>query len=139
MAKIIAPETPTINTLGKGTTIKGDIRSNGDFRIDGTLNGSIQSDGKIVVGSSGSIEGEVNCQNADISGSVKATLRVKELLTLKSTSDVKGEIITNKLAIEPGAKFSGTCAMENQEHAPTPFKKEEEKHGPSKEKEKISG
>lgn len=135
MAKITTPETPTINTLGKGTTFKGDIKSNGDFRIDGNLDGSIHSDGKIVVGASGRIEGEVVCQNADFSGYIKATVKVKELLTLKSTSDVRGEITTNKLAIEPGAKFSGTCSMDNQD--PAPVRKEDNKDGSNTEKEKI--
>mgnify|MGYP003573869734 CR=1 FL=1 len=118
MAKLSTPETPTINTIGKGTNITGDIKSNGDFRIDGYLNGSIHSDGKIVVGNSGMIEGEIVCQNADISGGVKANVKVKELLSLKATSDVKGDISTNKLAIEPGAKFSGTCNMDSPSTAP---------------------
>jgi cytoskeletal protein CcmA (bactofilin family) len=115
MAKNNIVETPTVNTIGKGTSIKGDVKSNGDFRIDGELKGSIRSDGKIVIGATGSVEGEINCQNADISGSVKANITVKELLSLKSSCDVNGEIITNKLAIEPGARFSGTCSMDNQE------------------------
>jgi cytoskeletal protein CcmA (bactofilin family) len=97
--------------LGAGTTIKGDIQSNGDFRIDGTLLGSIQSKGKIVIGETGNVEGEVTCRNADVSGKVKAQITVSELLTLKSTARLSGEITTSKLSIEPGAKFSGTCNM----------------------------
>jgi cytoskeletal protein CcmA (bactofilin family) len=136
MAKSITSDTPTVNMIGKGTSIKGDIRSDGDFRIDGSLIGSIQSNGKIVVGGTGSIEGEINCQNADISGIVKATIRVTELLSLKSTSRVNGEVKTSKLAIEPGAKFTGTCNMDDErEKKPTlDFKNE-----PLKEKEKIAG
>lgn len=118
MAKNIISETPAVNMIGKGTSIKGDIRSDGDFRVDGTLNGSIQSTGKIVVGATGSIEGDITCQNADISGIVKATIRVKEVLSLKSTSKVLGDIYTNKLAIEPGAKFTGTCNMQDETSRP---------------------
>jgi cytoskeletal protein CcmA (bactofilin family) len=114
MAKTIISETPAVNMIGKGTSIKGDIRSDGDFRVDGILHGSIQSNGKIVVGVSGSIEGDINCQNADISGQVKAILRVKEMLSLKATSKMTGEVYTSKLAIEPGARFSGTCNMEDE-------------------------
>jgi len=114
MAKTIISETPAVNMIGKGTSIKGDIRSDGDFRVDGILHGSIQSTGKIVVGVSGVIEGDVTCQNADFSGQVKAIIRVKELLSLKATSKVTGEVHTSKLAIEPGAKFSGTCNMEDE-------------------------
>jgi cytoskeletal protein CcmA (bactofilin family) len=103
---------PSINILGAGAVVKGDIQVNGDFRIDGTLNGTIQCKGKIVVGPTGKIDGEITCQNADFSGEVTATVRVSELLTLKETARFSGEITTGKLAIEPGAKFSGTCSME---------------------------
>jgi cytoskeletal protein CcmA (bactofilin family) len=111
MAKTLNGETQSVNMLGSGTTIKGDIQSNGDFRIDGTLIGSIQSKGKIVIGQSGHLEGEMNCSNADISGQVKAQVMVTELLTLKASAKLSGEITTSKLSIEPGAKFSGTCNM----------------------------
>ncbi len=103
---------PSINILGPGAVVKGDIQVNGDFRIDGTLNGTIQCKGKIVVGPTGRIDGEIQCQNADFSGEVKALVRVTELLTLKETARFSGDITTGKLAIEPGAKFSGTCSME---------------------------
>ena len=111
MAKTINSEVQSVNMLGAGTTIKGDIQSNGDFRVDGTLIGSIQSKGKIVIGETGNIEGEVVCRNADVSGKVKAQITVSELLTLKSTAKISGEITTSKISIEPGAKFSGTCNM----------------------------
>jgi len=113
MIKNNLPESQTINQIGSGTTIKGEIKSNGDFRIDGSLNGSIELKGKIVVGESGKVEGEINCQNAVISGTVKANIRVSDLLELKSSSKFEGEIITKKLSIEPGAKFSGSCNMED--------------------------
>lgn len=103
---------PIINILGAGTVVKGEIQVNGDFRIDGTLNGNIQCKGKVVVGATGKIEGEITCQNADFSGDVKATVMVTELLTLKESAVYSGDVTTGKLAIEPGAKFSGTCKME---------------------------
>jgi len=112
MSKNREPEMPTINILGPGAIVKGEIQVNGDFRIDGTLNGTIQCKGKIVVGSTGKIDGEIQCQNADFSGEVTATVKVSELLTLKETARFSGDITTGKLAIEPGAKFSGTCSME---------------------------
>lgn len=112
MAKLNGQESsPSINFLGTGTTIKGIVKSNGDFRIDGVLNGSINSKGKVVVGPSGRVEGEILCQNADISGEIHAKIVVHELLTLKSSAIIKGDIFTNKLAIEPGAKFTGSCNM----------------------------
>lgn len=114
MAKSNEIETPSINLLGAGTTVKGEIISNGDFRIDGTLIGSIQAKGKVVIGTTGNIEGEINCQNADISGLVKAKVTISEMLSLKATAQVVGDILANKLSVEPGAKFSGSCNMGSQ-------------------------
>jgi cytoskeletal protein CcmA (bactofilin family) len=112
MAKInITENAPSINFLASGTIMKGDIKSNGDFRIDGILFGSINSKGKVVVGASGKIEGEIICQNSDISGEINAKIVVHELLTLKSSAKLTGDIFTNKLAIEPGAIFTGSCNM----------------------------
>jgi len=111
MSKGITPESTSVNLLGAGTTIQGDIKSAGDIRIDGTLIGSVNTKGKLVIGNTGNVDGEVICQNADISGSIKGKITVHELLSLKATSKLTGDIITNKLAIEPGANFSGTCGM----------------------------
>jgi len=118
MAKSNQTDTPSVNLLGTGTIIKGDIETNGDFRIDGTLIGSIKSKGKIVVGNSGNVEGEISCQNADISGCINAQIHVNELLSLKS-SKIVGDIVSGKLAIEPGARFSGSCKMDNSSPANT--------------------
>ena len=131
MAKSSGSEnSQSINFLGNGTSIKGDIRSNGDFRIDGSLNGSIHSKGKVVIGASGKIEGEINCQNADISGKIEAKVIAHELLTIKSTAVLKGDIYVNKLAIEPGAKFTGTCNMNElpgREEADLKYEKPQQK------------
>lgn len=100
-----------INMIGNGTVITGDIQSKGDIRIDGILKGSVKTDGKLVVGSTGIVEGDVTCSNADVSGEIKAKITVSQLLSLKSSSKLNGDIITNKLSIEPGASFSGSCSM----------------------------
>lgn len=113
MAKNQANDSQSVNLLGTGTSFKGDIESDGDFRIDGKLTGSIVSKGKIVIGSTGFVEGEILCQNADISGNVKAKLEVRELISLKASAVFSGDIKTGKLAIEPGAQFSGSCQMSN--------------------------
>ena len=114
MSKNFTPETPSVNIIGNGTDINGNIKSNGDLRIDGFIKGNIQATGKVVVGSTGRVEGEIICQNADISGDVKAHIKVTELLSLKANAVVSGDILTNKLAIEPGAVFTGACKMGNQ-------------------------
>ena len=101
----------SINLIGNGTSINGDINSNGDFRIDGTLKGNITINGKLVVGSTGKIEGNMTCQNADISGEIHGKVTVSELLILKAISKLLGDIITGKISIEPNATFTGTCNM----------------------------
>ncbi len=100
-----------INLIAAGTTIEGEIVSEGDVRIDGTLKGTINTKGKLVVGPTGNVEGEVTCKNADISGKVNASFNVSELLSLKASSHLNGDIVVNKLAIEPGANFTGKCSM----------------------------
>lgn len=101
----------SINLIGTGTSIVGDVNSSGDMRIDGTLKGNITISGKLVLGSSGKIEGDVTCQNADVSGEIHGKVSVAELLSLKASAKVIGDIITGKLSIEPNATFTGTCNM----------------------------
>ena len=100
-----------INMIGAGTVITGDIQSKGDIRVDGTLKGSVNTSGKVVLGKDGVIEGDVVCADADVSGTIKAKISVTQLLSLKSTAKLNGDIITNKLSIEPGASFTGSCSM----------------------------
>ncbi len=100
-----------INTITVGTTIKGDIAGNGDFRMDGALEGNITLTGKMVIGEKGLIKGNVVCQNANVMGTIEGNLSVKEFLTLYASARVKGDIVSSKLAIEPGAYFTGTCHM----------------------------
>ncbi|QHI37430.1 hypothetical protein IMCC3317_28090 [Kordia antarctica] len=99
------------NRIGKSTNIKGDVVSQSDFRIDGKLEGSVETSGKIVIGTSGVITGKVICENADIEGRFQGELYVSNLLTLKSTAIIEGEVTVSKLSIEPGATFNATCAM----------------------------
>ena len=103
--------TASVNMIGAGTIITGNIVSNGDIRIDGTLKGSVNTEGKVVLGREGMIEGDVICKDADVSGIIKAKITVSQLLSLKTTAKLNGDIITNKLSIEPGAAFSGSCSM----------------------------
>ena len=99
------------NVIAKNTTIIGDIKSDGDFRIDGTLEGSLKTDGRVIIGSDGFIKGKVEATNADIEGKISGELLVSNTLTIKATADISGEVIIGKLSIEPGASFNATCAM----------------------------
>ncbi len=124
-------ENNSINIITAGTLIKGDITASGDFRLDGTLEGNIQLNGKLVVGDSGVVNGNILCVNANIIGTVNGNLSVKELLSLNATARVKGDILINKLSIEPGALFTGKCRMldevrQQQEAAAATAEAEEE-------------
>jgi cytoskeletal protein CcmA (bactofilin family) len=114
MAKNNETENNAINLIGIGTEITGDINSNGDIRIDGTLNGNLITKGKVVIGETGKVKGEISCKNSDVSGTVEGKLIVSQLLSLKVTARVNGDMQTNKLAIEPGSKFTGNCNMSEE-------------------------
>ena len=103
--------TAVVNMIGAGTIINGDVQSKGDIRVDGTLKGSVTTEGKVVLGKEGVIEGDVVCKNADVSGILKAKITVSQLLSLKTSAKLNGDITTNKLSIEPGAEFTGSCSM----------------------------
>ena len=100
-----------INFIASGTKLVGDLVSSGDVRVDGQLNGSIKTHGRLVLGESGVIDGQISCQSAIVGGQIKAKIITKDLLTLKSTAKLSGEIEAGQLAIEPGAMFSGKCSM----------------------------
>lgn len=103
-----------INLIAKGTRITGDIASDGDLRIDGEISGNLETKGRLVIGASGRIDGEIRCKSSEISGTHKGKLFVNELLSLRASSNVSGEIVTGKLSIEPGAYFAGTCTMSDE-------------------------
>ena len=100
-----------INRIVEGTSIEGEIRCESNIRIDGTFVGNLTTKGRLVIGPAGRIEGTVNCQNAEIEGLVKGKLYVQQMLSLKGTAKVEGDIFTDKLAVEPGASFTGACNM----------------------------
>ncbi len=113
MAKPIETEQKQINIIGAGTNITGDVNCSGDIRIDGGLTGNLNVQGKVVIGTSGAIKGEVTCKNSEVEGKVEGKISVAELLSLKATSSINGDIKTRRLAIEPGANFTGNCIMNN--------------------------
>ena len=111
MAKNNDYDNNAINLIGVGTEITGDVNSNGDIRIDGTLTGNLITKGKVVIGETGKVKGEVTCKNSDVSGVIDGKIVVSQLLSLKVSARVNGDIQTSKLAIEPGSKFTGNCNM----------------------------
>lgn len=100
-----------LNRIVEGTHIEGDIKSQGNIRIDGEVKGTIQTKGRLVIGPTGKVEGEIVCENGDIEGTFVGKINVKQLLSLKATSKLSGDIITDKLSIESGSDFIGSCSM----------------------------
>lgn len=99
------------NRIAKGTTIVGDIVSEGGFRIDGTIQGTLKTPGKIVVGKAGIINGTLEGTNADFEGRFSGKLKLSGVLSLKSSAYIEGEVQVGKLAVEPGATFNAVCSM----------------------------
>ncbi len=99
------------NRVLAGTSIEGEIHSEGDMRIDGRLKGNINISGKLVIGENGKVEGDVRCTNANVSGTLEGKVQVVELLSLAASARVMGDVITGKLSVEPGAEFTGSCSM----------------------------
>ncbi len=99
------------NTIGKGTFLEGNIETYGNIRIEGKVNGNVKSKSKVALGNSSHIQGNIVAQNADIEGEVRGRLEVSELLVLKATAVINGDIVTGKLVVEPGAVFNGSCKM----------------------------
>jgi cytoskeletal protein CcmA (bactofilin family) len=97
--------------IGTGTTVSGDVNSNGDLRIDGTVIGNITSASKVIIGNSGNVEGDINCNQADITGKVSGNIKAKEMLQLRGDCVVTGNLYAGKLQVEPSATFNGQCHM----------------------------
>lgn len=99
------------NTIGKGTVLEGNIETYGNIRIEGKVIGNVKSKSKVALGNSSNIQGNITAQNADIEGEVKGKIEISELLVLKATAIINGDIVTGKLVVEPGAVFNGSCRM----------------------------
>jgi cytoskeletal protein CcmA (bactofilin family) len=102
------------NTITNGTEIIGDINSQGDLRLDGLLKGNLNIKGRVVIGKTGKVIGTITCKNAEINGNVEGMIYVSELLSLTETANIKGDIVINRLNIQPGCKFTGTCSMDGK-------------------------
>lgn len=109
--KIAEDLSTSSNNIGKGTLIQGSIETFGNLRIEGKVLGDIKTKSKVVLGESSHVQGNILAQNAEIGGEVKGIVEVSDILILKPTSVIHGDIITNKLIVESGATFNGGCKM----------------------------
>jgi cytoskeletal protein CcmA (bactofilin family) len=88
------------NTIAQGTTFNGDLVSEGDFRVEGLLNGSLHTSGKVVIGKTGDVEGKF-----------KGNLIVSGTLSLRASAYIEGDVQIEQLSVEPGATFNASCVM----------------------------
>lgn len=99
------------NVIGQGTKIIGDVISEGDFRIDGELEGTLKTDGRVIIGQDGFIKGKIECANADVEGRFSGEFVVNNILTAKSTARITGDVTVGQISTEPGASLNATCNM----------------------------
>jgi cytoskeletal protein CcmA (bactofilin family) len=109
---------PVLNAIGAGTSVEGIIKCDGDIRIDGHVKGTVHSKSKIVIGTTGAVEGDIICETADVSGKIFGSVKTEDMLYLKSTAYMEGDITTGKMVVEAGAKFNGNCRMGVKEIKP---------------------
>lgn len=105
----------SLNVFGVGTEVDGNITANGDIRVDGLIKGNLTTSSKCILGAQGKITGNITAKNCDISGLVLGDLMVSEVLLLKNTAEVRGNIRTDKFVVESGGKFNGKCEMGTNE------------------------
>lgn len=117
MAKQAENIVGAVNLIAGSTVVKGDITTDSDIRIDGKLEGTLVAKGRLIIGPTGDVKGEVKCKSAEIEGSAEGKLTIAELLSLKSTAKYSGEVVTGQLMIEPGAVFTGNCKMNTASEA----------------------
>lgn len=99
------------NLIAKNTTIVGEVLSEGDFRIDGVLEGNLKTNGRVIIGASGNVKGVIATTNADIEGTFSGELKVEKTLTLKETANITGDVVVGRLSVEQGATFNASCTM----------------------------
>ena len=99
------------NIIGEGSVLKGNLNSSGNVRLEGKVIGDLSSSSKVACGETSIVDGNVMAENAEIAGKVTGKVTVSELLILKSTASIHGDISTSNLIIESGANFNGACSM----------------------------
>ena len=112
----MAKSEPTLNVnsisrISAGTVIKGEILSPYDIRIDGTFEGRVQTKGRVVIGESALVKGDIICENADLWGKMEGNLYVKDTLSLMEGCSMEGNLHVKRLSVELGSIFNGNCRM----------------------------
>ena len=113
--------------IDQNTTLKGTLKAETDIRIDGSVEGNVETTGKVILGKEAKVLGEVSCGNAEIEGLFKGKIMVSGILSLKTNSNVEGEVLTQKLIVEAGATFNAQCKMQTSEEGVKKLKESHEK------------
>ena len=109
--------------IAQGTQVDGNVKIEGNIQIEGLIKGTLTSKGKVIIGSAGVVEGDVLCQHAEISGKVNGKLKIADILFLKSSARIDGDIHTGKLVMESGVQFNGNCSMGSAATVPSATEK----------------
>lgn len=117
-----APKTAGLNSLVQQTNLEGTINADSDFRVDGSIKGTLNCTAKVIIGPTGSVEGNIQCQNAVIEGRFSGELKVTDSLTVKENAQLSGDVFTSTLVVQPGAIFNVICKMTKGSSQPAPAK-----------------
>lgn len=115
---ISTPSTTSSNSLVQGTQIEGSLYAEKDIRIDGIMTGNLNCKGKVIIGPTGQITGDIQCENAVIEGRFEGSLYVSDVLHVKETAQIEGDVTTQKLIVQPGSVFNVKCKMGTDGHPP---------------------
>lgn len=107
-----ASASSSLNALAKGTSMEGDLHCDSDLRVDGSIKGKLLCKAKVIIGPTGSVQGEIRCETAVIEGRFTGILVVNDLLNVRETAEIDGDITTNKLMVQSGARFNVSCKMD---------------------------
>lgn len=118
----------SLNSLVKGTSVEGTIKSQSDIRVDGTIKGNLNCEAKVIIGPSGFIDGEIKCKNAVIEGRFEGILSVAELLHIRESANVRGEVTYGKLVVQSGAVINGSWKVIGQDANGSSKNKKESKN-----------
>ncbi len=110
-ASVASSSTHSLNSMVKGTVVEGSVKAQSDIRVDGTIKGKLNCDAKVIIGPTGFVDGEIKCKNAVVEGRFEGVMVVEELLNVRESAQVTGDVTTGKLIVQPGGVFNVTCNM----------------------------
>ncbi len=100
----------SINTIiGKGSAISGDLKVNGFIRIDGDIDGNLETDGNVIIGENARLRGNLTAKSVIIGGIIKGNIHAVESVKVLSDAAVIGDILSKKVQVEASAVFHGHC------------------------------